>query len=147
MAKNGTNKSTTKGGSKTGLAMLAAGAAAAAAGYYFYASKNAPQHRKKAAKWAGDLKRDVVREAKKLPKLDKATLAKAVDAATAAYATARSIDKRDLLQAANELKRNWTRVVDEARGAVNGARAGAAKAAKKSAPKKAAKKRSAKKSQ
>jgi hypothetical protein len=128
---------------KKGLAVLAAGAAAAAAGYYFYGSQNAPQNRRKAAKWAGDLKNDVIREAKKLPTMDRTSMARVIDAAVTAYGAARTVDRADLMQAAGELKKHWSRVVDEAKGAYSKAtstrapavkkRAGAKKSAKKKA--------------
>lgn len=92
-------------------------AAAAAAGYYFYASKNAPKHRRVAARWAGGLKKEALREVKQLKKLDRAQVMKAIDAATAVYETARSVDRKDVMRAAKELKNNWQDVVSEAVGA------------------------------
>ena len=62
-----------------GAGVLAAGATAAAAGYYFFASKNAEKNRKIAAKWASDLKSDVMKESKKLQNIDRATVIKIVD--------------------------------------------------------------------
>ena len=56
-------KAKAKGGNGKVAAGVGAGiaaAAAAGAGYYFYFSKEAKAHRKVAAKWATDLKRDVV---------------------------------------------------------------------------------------
>jgi hypothetical protein len=98
-----------------GLAALAAAGAAAAAGYYFYASENAPKNRKIAAKWAGDMKRDVVKEAKKLRKIDKAAVMKIVNQAQQAYAkNGPKIDKAALLKAASELKKHWDEIRDEA---------------------------------
>ncbi len=108
MATNG------KGAKTAGIAGLAAAAAgAAAAGYYFYASKDAGKHRKIAAKWAGGLKADVLKKAKKLDKLDKKQLEMVIREAAAAYETVRGIDKEDLTKAANELKGNWEAVAKE----------------------------------
>lgn len=126
-----------------GLAALAAAGAAAAAGYYFYASENAPKHRKIATKWAADMKREVVKEAKKLQKVDKVAVMKIVDKAAKAYAAnAPKIDKAALLQAAKELKAHWDDLRDEAGGAVKTASKTAARTVKtaKKAVKKAAKK-------
>lgn len=115
-----------------GLAALAAGAAAAAAGYYFYASENAPKNRKIASKWAGDMKRDVIREAKKLQKIDKAAVVRLVDQASQAYAkNGPKIDKAALLKAASELKRHWDELRNEAGDAIRPAKKAAKKAAKK----------------
>ena len=94
-----------------GLAVAAAGAAAA--GYYFYASKEAAQNRKIVKKWAQGLKKDVIAEAKKLEKLDKAALAKIVTEASSAYETVKGVDKKDLTKAGRELKANWKEVVNE----------------------------------
>jgi hypothetical protein len=88
-------------------------AAAGAAGYYFYASPKAKSHRKIAAKWATDLKDDVVREAKKVQKLRAKDFAKIVDVAAEAYHGIRSIDAGDVRRAAKELKSNWQSVQEE----------------------------------
>ncbi len=89
-------------------------AAAAAAGYYFYASTGARKHRKIAASWAGALKRDVVREARKMMHIDRARIASAIDAAAAAYESVRTIDGKQLVRATKELKDNWQKIVAEA---------------------------------
>ncbi len=133
-------KEVKKGGAGLGLAAIAAAGAAAAAGYYFYASENAPKNRKIASKWAADLKKDVVKEAKKLKKIDKASVMKVVDQAAKAYAAnAPKIDKDALIKAAKELKANWDELRDEAGTTVKGATKSAKKAVKK-AVKKVAKK-------
>jgi hypothetical protein len=119
-----------------GVAAAAAAAAGAAAGYYFYGSKNAKQNRVIAAKWAKDLKRDVLVQAKKVQKMDRATMTSIIDKAAAAYETMRSIDRRELDRAVRELKNNWTILTSEVGG--RGAKKSAPK--KRSAPKKAAKK-------
>lgn len=112
-----------------GAGALAAAAAAAAAGYYFYASKDAKQHRKIAAKWASSLKKDAVQHAKKLGAMSKADVMKAVSAATAAYQGAKSIDTKELMRAAKELKDNWKEIVMEA--GISGTKKAVKKAAKK----------------
>ncbi len=84
-----------------------AGAAAIAAGYYFYASKDAKKHRQIVVKWANDLKGDVVREAKKLKKIDKASIMKIIDQVSEVYHTGRNIEKGDVMRAVKELKNNW----------------------------------------
>jgi len=134
MAKKTENKKGSRAG--LGLAALAAAGAAAAAGYYFYASENAPKHRKIAAKWAGDMKRDVVREAKKLKKIDKAAVMKIVNQAQAAYEkNGPKIDKAALVKAATELKKHWDEIRDEADTTVKAAKKTAKKVVKKVAKK------------
>lgn len=104
---------------------LAAVGAAAAAGYYFYGSKQAKKHRKAAAKWAHDLKNEVLRETGSLEKMDAEDIAKVVDTVAAAYRGVRSINAADLRRASNELKSNWKLVQMEAQKT---ARAGTARA-------------------
>ena len=129
MAKK-TAKSVSKAG--LGIAALAAAGAAAAAGYYFYASENAPKNRKIAAKWAVNMKKDVLKEAKKLKKIDKAAVMKLVNQAQSAYAkNGPKIDKEALMKAAMELKKNWDEIRDEADTTVKTAKKTAVKTAKK----------------
>ncbi|MDB4991761.1 MAG: hypothetical protein JWL75_6 [Parcubacteria group bacterium] len=141
-----------------GVGAAALAAAAAGAGYYFYGDKGAKKHRAAASKWAKDMKTSVVKEAKKVKKLDQKAMTKIVDAAAAAYSTARSVDRNDITAAARELKKNWKAVQAEVSGAANKAVKSVKKSAsnakktvkkaapKKAAPKKAAPKKSAKKS-
>ena len=91
----------------------AAGAAAAAAGYYFYAHKNAKKNRVAAAKWATDFKDDVVKQAGQIKNLDRAALVGIVDGVTKAYEGVRSLDRKDVLKAAAELKDNWQKLREE----------------------------------
>jgi hypothetical protein len=112
---NGGKKNGKSGnGMATGVgAGLVAAAAAAGAGYYFYFSKEAKAHRKVAAKWATDLKREVVRQAKKAKELEQDTVHAIVDKAAAAYRGVKSIDAAHLMTAAGELKDNWTEIKRE----------------------------------
>lgn len=114
-----TKKKAKKGQSKAmiaaeiGAGVVAAGAAAAA-GYYFYGDKKAKKHRQAAAKWAKSMKTQVVKEAKKVKKLDQKTVAMIVDSAAAAYAGARSVNSADVKRAAAELKQHWQMIQKEA---------------------------------
>lgn len=139
MASKNTKRSGTKTAVEIGAGVLAM-AAAAGAGYYFYGDKNAKKHRAAATKWAKDMKKDVVREAQGLKKLDQKSVASIVDRAAAVYQGVRSVDSKDLRAAANELKKNWRTVQSEVSAPVK--RAPAKKAAKKAAPRKAAAKKS-----
>jgi hypothetical protein len=109
---------------------VAAAAGAAAAGYYFYGTKHAKKHRTAAAKWAGKMKNDVIREAKKVRALNEDVMHGVVDRVAAMY-EARQIDPAELRAMTSELKKNWKKVRAETGGI-----------AKKIAP---AKKRAAKK--
>lgn len=106
----------TKNGGKTAVkigAGLAVVAATAAAGYYFYASKGAKKHRKIAAKWANNMKSEVMREAKKLENASPKTFAAIVDRVAETYQGVRSIKANDVKRAAKELKANWDKIQRE----------------------------------
>jgi uncharacterized protein HemX len=120
--------SSTRTALEVGAALAAAGAAAAT--YYFYGDKSAKKHRQAATKWAKGIKADVLNEASKLKKLDRAAVTAIVNQATEAYQQIKTIDKKDLKTAAAELKKNWRMVEAEIRGLTT----------KKVAPKKVAKK-------
>lgn len=105
--------------------------AALGAGYYFFGSKNSAQHRKKAVRWANDLKTDVLRGAKKLKKLDEKAYKTIVDESMKAYAGIKSIDKDDLARAGKELKQNWKRVEAEMKRVERGGEKEAKRVAKK----------------
>lgn len=113
-------KKTTNSGKtamKIGVGVLAAGAAAAA-GYYFYGSKGAKKHRKIAAKWATDMKREVLKEAKRLEHASPKAFAAIVDRVAKTYQAAREVNAADLKRAANELKTNWKMAQRETKRAV-----------------------------
>lgn len=104
----------TKKKSGSGLGVLAAAAAgAAAAGYYFYASKDAGKNRKIAAKWAVDLKTEVVKQAKKVKDIDQKQLGLIVATAAQKFENIKNIERRDVATAAKELKANWKEVIGE----------------------------------
>lgn len=100
---------------QNGNAGLAAGAvvagiAAAAAGYYFYMSKDAKKHRKIVADWAGDFKKEVVKDVKALSHVSQETVMEVIDNAVEVYKKTRNIGENELMQAANELKENWDKL-------------------------------------
>lgn len=96
-----------------GIGAAALAAAAAGAGYYFYASKDAKKHRQGASRWAKGLKREVVKRAKLLKKIDADAVASAVDEAVTLYEGVRGVSAKDLRAAAKELKSNWKKVKGE----------------------------------
>lgn len=88
--------------------------AALAAGYYFYMSKDAKKHRKIAAEWASDLKNDILEKAQNLKEnLNQETLVQIMDEVAKTYYTAKNVSKEEVLQAVEELKQNWTSVLEE----------------------------------
>lgn len=103
-------KKTSPGKVAAGISAGLAAAGAAAASYYFYGSTQAKKHRKIVAKWANDMKNEVIREAKRLDEINPRDFARVVDTITDTYHGARSIDAADLKRAANELKSNWKMV-------------------------------------
>lgn len=95
-----------------GAGLIAAGAAAAA-GYYYYGSAGAKKHRKIAAKWATDMKKEVIRDAKSFKEDNAKGFAKIVDTVASTYRDARSINAADVKRAAAELKANWDTIQRE----------------------------------
>jgi len=139
------NKKTTRA-VEIGAGIAAAVAVAGAAGYYFYASTDAKKHRQAASRWATGLKKEVIKQARKLEKLDAKSVARIVDDAAEAYETVRSVKKEDLAAAVRELKANWNLVaVDAMKGGRASARRGrtAKKAVTTVAKRRASKKKSA----
>lgn len=130
-----TKKATKKKGvPAAGIAAGAAAAAAAAgAAYYFYGTKHAKQHRAKAARWANAMKKEVVREAKKLKDLDDTLVHGVIDRVSKAYRSEKGVTPADLKAAVAELKSNWKKVKAEA---VPAARKAVKKATKKKTTKK-----------
>lgn len=102
-----------RSGSGVATAALAAAAAAASASYYFYATKNAKKHRQAASAWARGMRKEVLKRAKSVKKIDAKTVARIVDDAAATYQSVRGATKGDVATAARELKRNWARVKAE----------------------------------
>jgi len=100
-------KKTTHTAAKIGAGLVAAGAATAAAGYYFYGSKKAKAHRKIATKWAADMKKEVLKETKRLEKTSPEAFAAVVDRVAKTYQGIRTVDIAEVKRAAKELKANW----------------------------------------
>lgn len=92
---------------------LGLAAAAAGAGYYLFGTQSGKAARTKAAKWADELKADVVKKAKKLEKFDAKAYQTIIDESTKAFERMKSIDKADLKAAALELKKNWQHIEAE----------------------------------
>lgn len=99
-------KTTAKTVKKITTGLVAAGAAAAA-GYYFYGSSKAKNHRKIAVKWAGDMKKEVIKEAKHLESASPKAFAALVDRVAKTYQGVRAVDINEVKRAAKELKDNW----------------------------------------
>lgn len=126
--------------SKIALGVVAA--SAAAAGYYFYASKDAKKNRKIAATWATSMKKEVIKEAKKLEEASPKAFAAVVDRVAKTYQAARSVDATEMKRAVKELKENWDMLERETKRTVRKSVSTAKTAAKKTV-KKAVKKASA----
>lgn len=86
--------------------------AAAAAGVYMMTGKNA-KNRKKLAKWAGDMQKDVLKELKGVNSATQSAYNKAVDTVAKNYKTLRKVGASELVVAANELKKNWANIQKE----------------------------------
>lgn len=86
--------------------------AAAAAGVYMLTGKNA-KNRKKVAKWATDLKEDVILDLNKAGKASKDTYNKVVDAAVKNYKGLKNVNSAELTAMASELKSSWDKISAE----------------------------------
>ena len=119
MAKKAVKKTASKKGMSAleavelGAGMLAAVAAAGAAGYYFYGTERAAKHRHAASAWAKGLKRDAMKQIKKLEKIDAKTVALAVEKAASTYRGMKGVADTDVDMAVAELKKNWTKMSKE----------------------------------
>lgn len=100
-----------------GVGIAAAAVAAAGAGYYFYFSDDAKRHRRLVSRWATNLKREVIRQAKNARDLERETVEAIVDRASAAYRGVKSIDAAHLAAAVGELKDNWEQIKRELQSA------------------------------
>ncbi len=109
------NKSTKKTAVGIGAGIIAA---SAAAGYYFYGSDNAKKRRKIAAKWAINMKNEVIKESRHLSKASPKAFAAIVDGVAKTYEGVRSIDTQEVRRAARELKSNWDKVQKETKRTV-----------------------------
>lgn len=121
---------------KQGLAVAGgvAALAAAATAVYFMTGKNA-KNRKKVAKWANDMRNDVVKELGKASKVSQATYNKAVDTVTKNYKTLKKINTAEVALAASELKKSWDAISSEMEAAVKTVRHIAPKSVKSIAKK------------
>lgn len=95
-----------------GISAGVAALAAAATAVYFMTGKNA-KNRKKVAKWAQDMRKDVVRELKKANQASQNAYHKAIDVAAKNYRGLKNIDKRELAIAVAELKKHWDLIRSE----------------------------------
>lgn len=112
--------------------MAAAALGAAAAGYYFYAGPDAREHRKIAAKWANDMKSDVIKKAKTLKKIDREAVQNIVMNAAKTYRGMKNLDSAEVDRATKELKANWRELVKELGSDAKAARKSVQKGVKKS---------------
>lgn len=117
------------------LAATAVTAGAAAAGYYFYASKDASKHRKIAAKWAMNMKSDVMKQARQMKKFDQKMLGMVIAQAAKKYEVMKSVDKKDVAKAVKELRANWQNIAAELQKGAKKTAKTAKKIAKKTAKK------------
>ena len=94
----------------------------AAAGYYFYSSKHAKKHRQIAAKWATDMKNDVLKAARKAKNIDRKTLEGIIGNVAKTYHNLKNVNRRELARGARELKANWRQVMKEVEKGASAAR-------------------------
>ncbi len=86
--------------------------AAAAVGTYFLTGKNA-KNRKKVAKWAKDMQKDVAREISKAGKVTKAGYSAVVDQVAEKYEGVKNISTNELGELALDMKKHWDVINNE----------------------------------
>ncbi|MEZ4180015.1 MAG: hypothetical protein R3B41_00640 [Candidatus Doudnabacteria bacterium] len=114
--------------------------AAAAAGVYMLTGKNA-KNRKKLAKWANDMQKDIVKELKQGSKATKAHYNKVVENVAKEYKKLKKVDTAEVIAMAAELKSHWDAISKEFKSTASKV----SKAVSKSPAKKTTKKKVAKK--
>lgn len=122
-------------------AATAAAAGVAAGAYYLYGSKDAKEHRKAVAKWAGAAKREVEREAKKLKDaaLNEKNYKAIVKEVSSRYKTLKNLDPKEVAAFVAAVSADWQKLSKKATKAAKKGTSAAKKAVKKA--KRAAKKR------
>ena len=126
-------------GAKVGIGAGVAAAGLAAAGAYFLASKSSKGHRAKAKKLFDKAKKEVVIQAKKVNRIDRAAYERLVGTVMKGYSALREERPEELMHVANELKAGWhsmQREFSKSAPKVKAAVRKVKKAAKKLVPKK-----------
>lgn len=108
---------------KTAVAVGAgvAAIAAAAAGIYFLTGKNA-KNRKKVAKWADSMRKDVIKELKQAGKLSKSGYNQLIDEVSRNYQGLKNASGPELKALATELKGHWDAISKEVGSAARNVR-------------------------
>lgn len=120
-----------------GVAAAAVAAGAAAGAYYLYGSKNAKEHRKAVAKWAGAAKREVEREVKSLKSatLNEKNYKAIVKEVSGRYKTLKNLDPKEVAAFVTAVSADWKKLRGAAQKGTSTAKKTVKKAVKKAAKK------------
>ena len=86
---------------------IAALVAATAGTYFLYGSKNAPKNRKKVKGWMLKAKGEILEKLENLSEVNEEIYHKIVGEVSDKYQALKSIDKKDVMAFADELKKHW----------------------------------------
>ncbi len=92
---------------------LVAVAAAAAGTYFLYGSKNAPKNRKKIHAWSLKAKGEILEKLENLKEVNEETYHKVIKDVTDKYQTLKKVDKKDVMEFVDELKKHWKGIEKE----------------------------------
>lgn len=92
---------------------IAAVVAAAAGTYFLYGSKNAAKNRKVVKGWALKAKGEVLEKLENLAEVNEEIYHKVVNDVSNKYQALKSIDKKDVMNFADELKKHWKGIEKE----------------------------------
>lgn len=92
---------------------IAAVVAAAAGTYFLYGSKNAVKNRKKVKGWMLKAKGEILEKLENLKEVNEEIYHKIVNEVSNKYQAVKSIDKKDVVEFAKELKSHWKSIEKE----------------------------------
>ncbi|MBI3552024.1 MAG: hypothetical protein HY077_05850 [Elusimicrobia bacterium] len=88
-------------------------AALAAAGAYFFAGKRGAKNRAKVARWADEMKEEILAKMKDLKEINQETYERLVDETADRYAKLRKASSAELKHVSAEVKKAWTHISKE----------------------------------
>lgn len=111
------NKITTNGSSSNmiGLAVIGAGLAGLAGGAYFLLGPKGKRNQKHVKAWAIKMKGDVVEKLEKAKKMSEPIYREIIDSVAMKYEKAKKGDTQEIQELADDLKRHWKVISNEAK--------------------------------
>ncbi len=92
---------------------IAAVVAAVAGTYFLYGSKNAAKNRKKVKAWSLKAKGEILEKLENLKEVNEEIYHKIINEVSDKYQAVKSIDKADVVEFVDELKKHWKSIEKE----------------------------------